>query len=49
VDLKAFKHFMSMLDMVLVDDSGNLLGLEDAHRAVDMDALDDDDDETDEK
>lgn len=45
VSLKAFKHFMRMLDMVIVDDSGNFLTMDDADRAVDIDALDDEDDE----
>jgi hypothetical protein len=34
VSLKAFKHFMSMLDMVLMDESGNLLSMDDAGQAV---------------
>jgi hypothetical protein len=34
VSLKAFKHFMSMLDMVLMDESGNLLSMDDADQAV---------------
>jgi hypothetical protein len=47
VSLKAFKAFMTMLDMVLVDESGNLLSMDDIDKAVDLDALDDDEDETD--
>lgn len=45
VDLEAFKHFMRMLDMVIVDDSGNFLTMDDADKAVDIDALDGEDDE----
>lgn len=45
VDLKAFKHFMRMLDMVIVDESGNFLTIDDADKAVDLDALDEEDDE----
>lgn len=41
VTLKAFKHFMQMLDMVIVDESGNFLTMDDADRAVDIDGLDD--------
>ena len=44
VSLKSFKHFMRMLDMVIVDDSGNFLSMDDADRAVDMDSLDDETD-----
>jgi hypothetical protein len=48
VSLQAFKHFMRMLDMVIVDESGNFLTMDDADKAVDIDSLDDDD-ETDEE
>ena len=34
VSLKAFKHFMRMLDMVIVDESGNFLTMDDADKAV---------------
>lgn len=47
VSLEAFKHFMRMLDMVIVDESGNFLTMDDADKAVDIDSLDDD--ETDEE
>jgi hypothetical protein len=47
VDLKAFRHFMSMLDMVLVDESGNFLTMDEADRAVDIDSLDDEDEDED--
>ena len=50
VDLDAFKHFMRMLDMVIVDESGNFLTIDDADKAVDIDALDEDDEgETDDE
>lgn len=48
VSLKAFKHFMRMLDMVIVDDNGNFLTMDDADKAVDIDSLDDEG-ETDEE
>lgn len=41
VSLQAFKHFMRMLDMVIVDESGNFLTMDDADKAVDIDSLDD--------
>lgn len=34
VDLAQFQKFISLLDMVLVDDNGNVLGLEDEDKAV---------------
>ena len=37
VDFRAFQQFIGMLDMVLVDDEGTLLGLDDQDRAVDLD------------
>ena len=37
VDFRTFQHFISMLDMVLVDDEGTLLGLDDQDRAIDLD------------
>ena len=48
IDLKAFRHFMSMLDMVLVDASGNFLTMDEADRAVDINSLDDDEDDEEE-
>jgi hypothetical protein len=46
VSLDAFRHFMSMLDMVLVDESGNFV--DDASKAVDVGALEDYDDDDEE-
>jgi hypothetical protein len=37
VDFRVFQQFIGMLDMVLVDDEGTLLGLDDQDRAVDLD------------
>mmetsp|Transcript_10051 Transcript_10051/g.22600 ORF Transcript_10051/g.22600 Transcript_10051/m.22600 type:complete len:588 (-) Transcript_10051:102-1865(-) len=45
VDLPTFQRFVEMLDTVLVDGGGNLLGLDDIDRAIDVDGLDIDDDE----
>jgi len=36
VDFRTFQKFIGMLDMVLVDDEGTLLGLDDRDRAVDL-------------
>ena len=47
VSLDAFRHFMSMLDMVLVDESGNFV--DDASKAVDVGALEDYDDDDEEE
>ena len=47
VSLDAFRHFMSMLDMVLVDESGNFV--DDASKAVDVGALEDYDDDDDDE
>ena len=48
VSLEAFRHFMSMLDLVLVDESGDFVA--DLDQAVDMSKLTDyDDDDEDEK
>ena len=47
VTLDAFRHFMSMLDLVLVDESGDFVA--DLDQAVDMSKLTDYDDEDDEK
>jgi hypothetical protein len=45
VDLDTFREFMAMLDMVLVDGDGNLLGLDDFDKAIDLSNVDDDEDE----
>lgn len=39
VSMEAFRQFIGMLDTVLVDDSGNILGFDEQHRAVDLDGL----------
>ena len=36
VDLHAFRDFVSMLDTVLVDEEGSILGPDELHRAVDL-------------
>lgn len=36
VTLDVFRDFVAMLDTVLVDEQGNILGLDEADRAVDL-------------
>ena len=42
-----FRKFMSLLDNILVDESGNLLGLDDMELAVDLSDVEDEDDDDD--
>ena len=42
IDLKNFKKFIQMLDLVLVDGEGNFLGMDELDRAIDLDEYDDD-------
>jgi hypothetical protein len=42
VDLPAFRAFVEMLDTVLVDEQGAVLGMDDLHRAVNLDGVEDD-------
>jgi hypothetical protein len=39
VDLPAFRAFVEMLDTVLVDEQGTVLGMDDLHRAVDLEGV----------
>lgn len=45
IDINTFRKFMDMLDTVLVDEEGNLLGFDEADKAVNLDDLDDEDDD----
>ena len=45
IDFKLFEKFINMLDMVLVDESGTMLGFDDIDDAIDLGDLDVDEDE----
>ena len=47
INLNEFKKFMAMMDQILVDESGNILSLDDADKAINLDELDYDEDDED--
>jgi hypothetical protein len=45
INFKSFKKFIEMLDTVLVDDDGTVLGFDDLNQAVNLDDVDTSDEE----